>query len=101
MTVIQGNWLLAIDPETTPDSGVPDAKFFLWAEEWRSGVMKPALFHCRRLTDCRSFLNKLIGKLNRSCYNLGPFKEFRFLSLRHITGYPIYRCIVKTLHGRG
>ena len=39
MTVIQGNWLLAIDPETTPDSGVPDAKFFLWAEEWRSGVI--------------------------------------------------------------
>ena len=39
MTVIQGNWLLVIDPETTPESGVPDAKFFLWAEEWRSGVI--------------------------------------------------------------
>lgn len=34
MTVIQGNWLLAIDP----DSNVPNAKFFLWAEEWRSGA---------------------------------------------------------------
>jgi hypothetical protein len=39
MTVIQGNWLLAIAPDITPDSGVPDAKFFLWAEEWRSGVI--------------------------------------------------------------
>ena len=35
MTVIQGNWLLAI----APDSDVPNAKFFLWAEEWRSGVI--------------------------------------------------------------
>ena len=39
MTVIQGNWLLTIAPDSVPNNGVPDAKFFLWAEEWRSGVI--------------------------------------------------------------